>query len=72
MRADHMRALEEESMAAEWIQTQRETAAELILCAEETRARAREAVAQARQVREAIWARRAGLAQNTDGPRRSC
>ena len=53
MREDQARVLEEEAMmAAEWIQAQRETAAELVLYAAQARARAREAIARAQRVRE--------------------
>ena len=63
MREDQAKALEVEAcMAAGWIQVQRETAAELLRCAEEARIRAREAVIQAQRVRALVAARRIGVA----------
>jgi hypothetical protein len=53
MQEDQTRESEEEArITAEWIQDQRRAIEALALLAEETRARAREAFAQARRVRE--------------------
>jgi hypothetical protein len=60
---------QEASLTTEWLHAQRELAADLILCAQHNRSRAREAVTQAQRIRANVAARRAGLAPDTDGPR---
>jgi hypothetical protein len=57
MQEDQTGASEEEArITAEWVQEQRRAIEALALLAEETRARAREAFAQARSVREIMRA----------------